>query len=109
MHPLEVLQSATYNSAQTILEPKLGMIQKGYIADILVVDGSPAENFRYLYPFGAIKMDPDTERMYRSKGILHTIKDGVVFENNNLMREVERIVKESKKNAGSDIVTEPYK
>jgi len=109
MHPLEVLQSATYNSAQTILEPKLGMIQKGYIADILVVDGSPAENFRYLYPFGAIKMDPDTERMYRSKGILHTIKDGVVFENNNLMREVERIVKESKKNAGSDIVTEPFK
>ncbi|MEE3135738.1 MAG: amidohydrolase family protein, partial [Candidatus Neomarinimicrobiota bacterium] len=44
MHPLEVLRSATYNSAQTILEPKLGMIQKGYIADILVVDGSPAEN-----------------------------------------------------------------
>jgi hypothetical protein len=28
MHPLEVLQSATHNSAQTILEPKLGMIQK---------------------------------------------------------------------------------
>ncbi|GIT57694.1 MAG: hypothetical protein Ct9H300mP18_11230 [Candidatus Neomarinimicrobiota bacterium] len=28
MHPLEVLQSATYNSAQTILEPKLGMIQR---------------------------------------------------------------------------------
>ncbi|MBH50727.1 MAG: amidohydrolase family protein [Candidatus Neomarinimicrobiota bacterium] len=109
MHPLEVLRSATYNSAQTILEPKLGMIQKGYIADILVVDGSPAENFRYLYPFGAINMDPKTEKMYRTKGILHTIKDGVVFENANLMREVERIVKESKKNAGPDIVTEPFK
>jgi hypothetical protein len=54
-------------------------------------------------------MDPKTEKMYRTKGILHTIKDGVVFENANLMREVERIVKESKKNAGPDIVTEPFK
>jgi hypothetical protein len=109
MHPLEVLRSATYNSAQTILEPKLGMIQKGYIADILVVDGSPAENFRYLYPFGAINMDKETKEMYRTQGIIHTIKDGVVFENKNLMREVERIVKESKKDAGPDIVTEPFK
>ena len=97
MHPLEILRSATYNSAQTILEPKLGMVQKGYIADILVVDGSPAENFRYLYPFGAIMMDPESKQMYRSGGIVHTIKDGVVFENDNLMREVERIVAESKK------------
>jgi len=47
--------------------------------------------------------------MYRSGGIVHTIKDGVVFENDNLMREVERIVAESKKNAGSDVVTEPFK
>ena len=85
------------------------MIQKGYIADILVVDGSPAENFRYLYPFGAIMMDEKTKEMYRSKGIIHTIKDGVVFENENLMREVERIVRESKKDAGLDIVTEPFK
>ena len=109
MHPLEVLRSATYNSAQTILEPKLGMIQKGYIADILVVDGSPAENFRYLYPFGAIMMEEETEEMYRTKGIIHTIKDGVVFENDNLMREVERIVRESKENAGPDVVTDPFK
>ncbi len=47
--------------------------------------------------------------MYRTQGIIHTIKDGVVFENKNLMREVERIVKESKKDAGPDIVTEPFK
>mgnify|MGYP000727939407 CR=1 FL=1 len=54
-------------------------------------------------------MDKETEEMYRTQGIIHTIKDGVVFENKNLMREVERIVKESKKDAGPDIVTEPFK
>ena len=54
-------------------------------------------------------MDPKTKEMYRSEGIIHTIKDGVVFENDNLMREVERIVAESKKYAGPDVVTEPFK
>jgi adenine deaminase len=107
MHPLEVLQSATFNSAQTILEPKLGMVQVGYIADLLVVDGSPAENFRYLYPFGAINMN-EAREMYRTQGIIHTIKDGVVIENDKLMEEVARIVAESKRGVGPDIVTKPF-
>jgi hypothetical protein len=108
MHPRAALQSATYNSAQTILEPKLGMVQEGYIADLLVVDGSPAHDFKYLYPFGAIRMNPETREMYRTQGIIHTIKDGVVMENANLMREVARIVAESKEGVGPDIVTEPF-
>ncbi|MDH5589838.1 MAG: amidohydrolase family protein [Gemmatimonadota bacterium] len=108
MHPLEVLRSATYNSAEFLMEPKLGMVQKGYIADLLVVDGSPAENFRYLYPFGAINMDPETREMYRTRGIIHTIKDGVVMENDKLMEEVARIVAESKEGVEPDIVTKPF-
>lgn len=108
MHPLEVLQTANLNSAKTILEPRLGLVQTGYIADLLVVDGSPAENFRYLYPFGAIRRNPETGEMYRTKGILHTIKDGIVMENDALMEEVARIVAESKRGVGPDIVTEPF-
>lgn len=108
LHPLEVLQAATYNSAETILEPRLGLIQEGYIADLLVVDGSPAENFRYLYPFGAIMMDEETEEIYRTRGIVHTIKDGIVIENDQVMEEVARIVAESKRGACPDIVTEPF-
>jgi len=107
MHPLEVLRSATQNSAETVLEPRLGLIKEGYIADILLVDGSPAENFRYLYPFGAIRMD-EARQMYRTQGIVHTIKDGVVINNAAVMEEVARIVAESKKDAGPDIVTAPF-
>lgn len=107
MHPLEVLQSATYNSAKTILEPKLGLVQEGYVADLLLVDGSPAEDFKYLYPFGAIRMKENRE-MYRTEGIVHTIKDGIVINNDAVMEEVARIVKASKKDAGPDIVTEPF-
>ena len=108
MHPLEVLQTATYNSAKTVLEPKLGLIQEGYIADMIIVDGSPAKDFKYLYPTGAIRMTEERE-MYRTDGIVHTIKDGIVIENDAMLEEIARIVKESKKDAGTDIVTEPYR
>ncbi len=107
MHPLEVLQSATYNSAEFLMEPQLGLVQEGYIADLLVVDGSPAHDFKYLYPFGAIRMNEQRE-MYRTQGILHTIKDGIVTDNAAIMREVARIVAESKRGVGPDIVTEPF-
>jgi hypothetical protein len=107
MHPLEVLQSATYNSAEFLMEPKLGLVREGYVADLLVVDGSPAHDFKYLYPFGAIRMNEDRE-MYRTRGILHTIKDGIVTDNAAIMEEVARIVAESKRGVGPDIVTEPF-
>lgn len=107
MHPLEVLQTATYNSAKTILEPKLGLVQEGYIADLLIVDGSPAKDFKYLYPFGAIRMTEDRE-MYRTQGIVHTIKDGIVIDNKAMMEEVARMVAESKEGQEMDIVREPF-
>ena len=108
MHPLEVLKTAQLNSAQFMMEPNLGMVQPGYVADLLVVDGNPAWDFKTLYPFGTIRMDPETKEMYRTQGILHTIKDGIVVENDRVMAEVERIVAESKLNAPSDVVTEPF-
>lgn len=107
MHPLEVLQTASYNSAKVLMEPKLGLVQEGYIADLILVDGSPAHNFHYLYPFGAIRMDED-RNMYRTKGVVHTIKDGVVTDNAAIMEEVARIVAESWEGAEPDIVTEPF-
>jgi hypothetical protein len=50
----------------------------------------------------------EAREMYRTQGIVHTIKDGVVINNDALMEEVARIVAESKKDAGPDIVTEPF-
>jgi hypothetical protein len=53
-------------------------------------------------------MNQDTKEMYRTRGILHTIKDGIVIENDRVMAEVERIVAESKRGGGPDVVTEPF-
>ena len=71
------------------------------------VDGNPAENLRYLYPFGAIRKRED-HSMYRTEGIVYTIKDGVVVDNAKVMEEVERMVAESKVNATPDIVNAPF-
>jgi hypothetical protein len=43
-----------------------------------------------------------------TRGIVHTIKDGVVIENARLMSEVERIVAASKQRGSRNIVTEPF-
>jgi hypothetical protein len=95
MRPLEVIQAATKNSAETLREPRLGLVHPGYKADLLIVDGNPAENFRYMYSFGALTVDEEGET-YRTEGIVHTIKDGIVIENERLMDEVEGMVEESK-------------
>jgi hypothetical protein len=44
----------------------------------------------------------------RTRGIVHTIKDGIVIENANLMRDVERMVRDAKKAMPMDVVREPW-
>lgn len=107
LHSLEVLKAATYNSAQTLRESHLGLVRPGYLADLALVDGNPAENFHYLYSFGAVKRNESGE-LYRTRGVVHTIKDGVVIENANLMREVARIVEQSKRGSRPSIFETPF-
>ena len=45
LHPLEIIRSATYNSAKTLRQPELGLIKTGFIADLAIVDGNPLEYF----------------------------------------------------------------
>jgi hypothetical protein len=61
-----------------------------------------------MYSFGALTLDENGE-MYRTKGIVHTIKDGIVMENERLMSEVERMVAASKADQdGTNAVSEPF-
>lgn len=107
MHSLEVLKAATYNSAQTLREPNLGLVRPGYLADLIIVDGNPVENFHQLFSFGATRMAPDGS-LYRTRGIVHTVKDGIVLDNANLMREVARVVAESKRGVQPLVTQLPF-
>ena len=107
MHNLEVLKAATLSSAHTLGVPKLGLVRQGYLADLLIVDGNPAANLKLLYSFGDLVRGADGE-VRRTRGIIHTIKDGVVIENANLMRDVERMVREAKLSMPMDVVRAPW-
>lgn len=108
MHALEVLRSATQNSAETLREPRLGLVRPGYLADLVLVDGNPAYNLRFMYAFGALTLDR-AGKMVRTRGIVHTIKDGIVIENARLMDEVARMVARSKRNVpAANAVTAPF-
>ncbi len=95
LNPLEVIRTATYNSARTLRRPDLGLVQTGFVADLLIVDGNPLKNLRFLYAFGAL--DSPTGEAVRRGGIRWTIKDGVVFDNSRLIADVLAMVAESRR------------
>ncbi|MFQ6046850.1 MAG: amidohydrolase family protein, partial [Gemmatimonadales bacterium] len=107
LHPLEVIKAATYNSAQTLRQPGLGLVRPGYLADLAIVDGNPAYNLRFLYATGALTLDGEGN-MYRTAGIVHTIKDGIVINNARLMEEVARMVAQSKEGVAPSVVEAPF-
>jgi dihydroorotase-like cyclic amidohydrolase len=109
MRTLEVLRSATWQSARTLGEPRLGLVRPGYTADLLLVDGNPAANLKLLYSFGDLTLDK-AGQMVRTGGIVHTIRDGVVYNNAALMAEVERMVRASRRLApAADPVRDPFR
>jgi cytosine/adenosine deaminase-related metal-dependent hydrolase len=94
LNPLELIRAATFNSAKTLRRPDLGLIQVGYVADLLVIAGNPPGNLRFLYALGTL--DSADGSVVRRGGIRGTIKIGVVFDNQVLIYEVVDMGSESK-------------
>ena len=102
-HPLEVIQSATLNGAETLgIEKFTGSVEVGKFADLIVIDENPLENLKVLYGTGAIKLDDDNN-VTRVGGVKYTIKDGIVYDAKKLLLEVKNMVDLAKKEAGYKI------
>ena len=102
-HPLEVIQSATLNGAETLgIEDLTGSVEIGKFADLIVIDENPLENLKVLYGTGAIKLD-DENNVTRVGGVKYTIKDGIVYDAKKLLLEVKNMVDLAKKEAGYKI------
>ena len=96
-HPLEVIRSATLNGAQALgVEKDLGTIEVGKLADMVIIDVNPLENFQVLYGTGAIKVN-NQNKAVRVGGVKYTIKDGVVYDAKKLLADVKKLVDEEKK------------
>ena len=86
-HPLAVLKHATHNGARILgKESEMGRLRPGWLADLIVVNGNPLENFKRLYP--------------SSGHVEWTIKDGIPYHAPKLVAEVKEIVARAKGAAG---------
>ena len=100
-HPLEVIRSATLYGAEELYvqrdEPaEFGIIRPGMLADLVVVDGNPLQNFKILYGTGHQMLDPETQQPVWKKGMKYTIKDGIVYDAQQLLADVRQMVEEAK-------------
>ena len=105
-HPLEVVQAATMNGALTLHEPKgipieFGVIRDGLLADMFLVEGNPLANFKILYGNGAIRLNDETGEVERVGGIRYTIKDGIVYDAEQLRADVRAMVEKQKRERGT--------
>ena len=92
-HPLEVVQAATLNGAQLLgIEDETGSIQIGKKADLIIVNENPLANFKVLYGTGHKKLNRETGMMERTKGIIYTIKDGIVFDAKAMLDDIKEMV-----------------
>jgi imidazolonepropionase-like amidohydrolase len=101
-HPLEAIQAATMNGALTLHEPKrqdpqFGVVRRGLLADMAIVDQNPLENFKVLYGSGAVKLNDKTGKAERVGGVRYTIKDGIVYDAKQLLADVAAMVEKQKR------------
>ncbi len=100
-HPLEVVRAATLHGAEAIFEPKgtpieYGIIRPGLLADLIIVDQNPLQNFKVLYGTGAVRLNDQTGKPERVGGVRYTIKDGIVYDAKQLLADVAEMVRKQK-------------
>jgi imidazolonepropionase-like amidohydrolase len=94
-HPIDVIHNATGNNARILgMEDRLGRIRQGFLADLILVDGNPLKNLKYLYPTGVEEMIGG--KMVHRGGVQWTIKDGFVYHAPTMLEDVKKIVDQAK-------------
>ena len=101
---MEVIRAATLHGAETLHKPlgtpvEFGMVKAGLLADLVIVDENPLANMKVLYGTGAVKINEDNE-VVRVGGVKYTIKDGIVYDAKQLLKDVENMVKKAKRRDG---------
>ena len=96
-HPLEVIRAATLKGAELLrMDKEIGSLEVGKKADIVLIEKNPLENLKVLYGTGAIQLMPDNT-VQRVGGVKYTIKDGIIYDAKELLKQVKAIVDKAKK------------
>ena len=106
-HPLEVIRAATLSGAEALgAADRIGSIEAGKLADLVVLGENPLANLKVLYGTGHARLGADG-RLHRVGGVRYTIKGGVVYDAPALLADVRRIVAEEKARRGITTYPQP--
>jgi imidazolonepropionase-like amidohydrolase len=102
--PLEVIRAATLHGAEEIyapkgIEPPMGRIAPGKLADLVIVPANPLDNLKILYGTGHTRLNRETNKLETVGGVRWTIKDGVVYDAPRLLEDVAEMVAAQKARA----------
>ena len=108
-HPLEAIRAASLHGAETLFKPigksiEFGVVKEGMLADLLIVEENPIANLKVLYGTGAIKLNDLSGKPERVGGVKYTIKDGIIFNAEELRSQVKNMVKKQKNELGERIL-----
>jgi len=102
-NPLEVIRAATYHGALQLHKPsgqendlQFGVLEVGAKADMVVVGENPLANLKVLYGTGTPRLNDETGEVERVGGITYTIKDGIVYDAQQLLEDVREMVRVAK-------------
>jgi imidazolonepropionase len=92
-HPLEVLQAVTSKAAALLgVEEETGTVEVGKRADLLVHGENPLDDFKLLYGSGTMRLNDATSKVDWRHCLETTIKDGLVFDTEELLADVREMV-----------------
>lgn len=96
-HPLEAVRAATLSGAELLgMADRIGSIEAGKVADLVIVPQNPLANFKVLYGTGTVHLDDTTRQVSRVGGVRYTIHDGIVYDAAALLADVKHMVAEAK-------------
>jgi hypothetical protein len=98
LNPIDIFKVATTNAARVLGFDRHCGVRVGCVADLAVVNGNPIDNLKVLYGrgygfYGIVPRDKQAD----VGGVKWTIKGGVLFDAQALLREVEGYVQETKR------------